>query len=443
MRLPRPILITALAATLLIPTGMHLAIADATTPPAVEATSEPTPTDPTTPTSATTPTTAPTPTARPRTPSEREADAQPATPGYTDVYLEQWDRFQQALTVVDDATATAAHTATLLAEARTRLAAAQIAATTARANAQAATWNMNQVARSMYSSTAGDMGPILAILAAGDSTTALRAAETSDRLNGIAAHTTHTYTLALTAQATAGQVLTTAEADYVAAAQADTDAQTALAQALADADAIGANYNALLAAARPQITVGTDGCPITAPTGTLRNGADTIGVERLCRHAVEHAATPQAANAIKWALAQLGAPYACNGVGRLADYRFDCSSLVSRAYYEGADVPIAGDTWAPSTRSMTPWDGMTLDPHLAGIDPNAIRPGDLVLYNTCPQGGCGYQHVVMYLGIINDTPWMLHTNTCGDVAKVEPFWGFTDHNYEVTRRVLTTPHRSG
>ena len=40
------------------------------------------------------------------------------------------------------------------------------------------------------------------------------------------------------------------------------------------------------------------------------------------------------------------------------------------------------------------------------------------------------------------THWMLHTNSCGDVAKVEPFWGFPSsgsHTFLVARRVLRLP----
>jgi hypothetical protein len=121
-------------------------------------------------------------------------------------------------------------------------------------------------------------------------------------------------------------------------------------------------------------------------------------------------------------------------------YRADCSSFVSRAYAEGAGLNTAGDTWAPSTRNMVPWDGVALDPHYAYVATKALRPGDLVLYDTCPQGGCPYKHVVMYLGAPGGgTPWMLHTNSCGDVAKVEQFWGFPttgSHTFLVARRVL-------
>jgi len=116
---------------------------------------------------------------------------------------------------------------------------------------------------------------------------------------------------------------------------------------------------------------------------------------------------------------------------------------VSRAYHEGAGLSTAGDAWAPSTRDMVPWDGVALDPHYAYVPPQALRPGDLVLYNTCPQGGCPYRHVVMYLGTPDGgkTFWMVHTNSCGDVAHVSKFLGFptTGEPFLVARRVIPVP----
>jgi hypothetical protein len=189
--------------------------------------------------------------------------------------------------------------------------------------------------------------------------------------------------------------------------------------------------------------VGPDGCPTANIATTLRGGADAVGAAALCRKAVAQAATPQAALAITWAFQHLGASYACGGAGRLLPFRADCSSFVSRAYHEGAGLSTAGQGWAPSTRNMVPWDGVALDPHYAYVAPVNLRPGDLVLYDTCPQGGCAYKHVVMYLGSPDGgkTFWMIHTNACGDVAKVEPFWGFptSGHPFLVARRVVALP----
>ena len=192
----------------------------------------------------------------------------------------------------------------------------------------------------------------------------------------------------------------------------------------------------LISAAAPQTVVGGNGCPKSVLDGTVPEG---VNVKQLCNLAVRTAATPQAAFAIKWALVRLGAPYACEGIGRLEPWRYDCSSYVSRAYAEGAGLDTAGDGWAPSTRNMVPWDGAALDPHYAVIPPGKLRPGDLALYDTCPEGEvCPYRHVVMYLGPAapGGVPLMAHTNACGDVAHIEPFTGTDAANFLGARRVI-------
>jgi cell wall-associated NlpC family hydrolase len=196
----------------------------------------------------------------------------------------------------------------------------------------------------------------------------------------------------------------------------------------------------LVASSQPQIQIGDDGCPATSLDGVVPDGLD---LDALCVHAIHAAPTEQAARAIQWALSRLGAPYACEGIGRLEPFRFDCSSFVSRAYFEGAGLHTAGDSWAPSTRNMVPWDGLSLDDHYVPIDNDQIRPGDLVLYNTCPTDGsaCAYRHVVMYLGhLVRGGPaYMAHTNQCGGVAHVEQFTGLNDPTLLGVRRVLPSP----
>lgn len=227
-----------------------------------------------------------------------------------------------------------------------------------------------------------------------------------------------------------------------AAIQADQDrdrlnvVRKTLAKAKRDLKKDQKELQRLIAVAAPQTVVGGNGCPKSVLEGTVPEG---VNVKQLCNIAVRTAATPQAAFAIKWALVRLGAPYACEGIGRLDPWRYDCSSYVSRAYAEGAGLRTAGDGWAPSTRNMVPWDGASLDPHYAVIPPNKIRPGDLVLYDTCPPGEvCPYRHVVMYLGPAEPggVPYMAHTNACGDVAHVEPFTGTEVDNLLGVRRVI-------
>lgn len=192
-------------------------------------------------------------------------------------------------------------------------------------------------------------------------------------------------------------------------------------------------YQAYITAPAPQTRVGADGCPLEVPAGTLRGGSDSIGVTKLCRKAVAAAPSPQAALAIKTAFSRLGAPYACEGVGRLGAWRFDCSSLVSRAYSESSGIPVAGPGWAPSTRDMIPWDGVSLDPHYVEIPVEDIRPGDLLLYRSCTTPPCSFQHVQMAL----TDGFILHTNDCGDVAHITMGNGYgPGSNFVVARRVV-------
>lgn len=181
-----------------------------------------------------------------------------------------------------------------------------------------------------------------------------------------------------------------------------------------------------------QTLIGPNGCPLTVPDGTLRGPAAELNPYDLCRRSVRAAATPEAALAIKYLFRALGAPYACDGVGRTEPYRYDCSSLAARAYAEGAGMNTAGPNWSPSTRDMVPWDGIALGEHYYYVDPADARPGDLFLYDT---GGATYRHVVILIA----DGFMIHTNACGDVAKVEPFWGpgVNGAQFLVARRVLT------
>lgn len=219
-----------------------------------------------------------------------------------------------------------------------------------------------------------------------------------------------------------------------ASARVAADARTRLSGLLASAETELKTLEQ--AAVSAQTLIGDDGCPTAVPLNTLRNGAEGWDVHELCARSVAAAATPEAALAIKYAFRALGAPYACGGVGRSLPFRYDCSSLVSRAYAEGAGLNTAGDGWAPSTRDLVPWDGVKLAPWAGYVAPENARPGDMVLYDT---GGATYRHVVMLLS----DGYMLHTNACGDVAKVEPFWGFgTDHaTFLVARRVIPSMAR--
>lgn len=229
-------------------------------------------------------------------------------------------------------------------------------------------------------------------------------------------------------------------AEYAVAAET---ARTAAEQALLTAQATEQDLSRKLERARRELEqvmtlpvgvqtlIGPNGCPTVVPEGTLRGAAAGVDPYELCRKSVRAAATPEAALAIKYLFRALGAPYACDGVGRLEPYRFDCSSLAARAYAEGAGLRTAGPGWSPSTRDMVPWDGVPLSPWYGLVKPEDARPGDLFLYDT---GGASYRHVVIMIA----DGFMIHTNSCGDVAKVEAFWGpgVNGAQFLVARRIL-------
>jgi cell wall-associated NlpC family hydrolase len=165
-----------------------------------------------------------------------------------------------------------------------------------------------------------------------------------------------------------------------------------------------------------------NGCPTIAPTNAIEN-IDPAELNNACQTAINQPGiTPDARNAIQWAFTRLGAPYACDGVGRENVWQFDCSSYVARAYADGAGIDTHTNGWPQSTHTM-----LANEHDYAPIEPDKIQPGDLALYDTCPEGEtCAYNHVVLYLGNINGTPMQLHTNTCGTPAKLTPFWGTVD-----------------
>lgn len=235
------------------------------------------------------------------------------------------------------------------------------------------------------------------------------------------------------------QAATVAVSSTQASVDADnatlTDLEDQLRVADAAVQAAQGLLQGLIVVSTPKVVVGADGCPISVPDDAAPAGLD---VHALCLQAMMNAGTIQAASAVQWALSRLGAPYACSGEGRMDPYRFDCSSFVSRAYAQGAGLATANSSWAPSTRDMVPWDRHARDAHYVPLAPQDIKPGDLVLYDTCPaSGSCPYRHVVMYLGPL--TPggpaYMVHTNMCGGVAHIEEFTGTHVSNLLGVRRV--------
>ena len=143
------------------------------------------------------------------------------------------------------------------------------------------------------------------------------------------------------------------------------------------------------------------GCPTTAPSGTLRDGAAALGIGRICADSVAAASSPEAARAIKYTLRNLGAPY--SQANRMQSGYYDCSSYVMRAYQAaGANVLQGG--WAPNTYAI---ENISWGRHI----PFASRkPGDLVY----PFQG----HIAMSLA----HGLKVHTNRPGDVSHVNSMY---------------------
>ena len=189
-------------------------------------------------------------------------------------------------------------------------------------------------------------------------------------------------------------------------------------------------YPELITAA---LSVDAQGCATRAPDAA--NPQQAVLAE-LCHKAIGDA-DGYAVGAITWAFARLGAPYACQGVGRDHPlFQFDCSSFVSRAYHDGAGIALLHGAHIPTTATMLAGAG-----RFTPIAVADLAPGDLDLYDSCPAREeemenedepaesaeglepCAERHVVLYLGTWQGKEWMVHTNRCGGVANVDHFWG--------------------
>ena len=369
---------------------------------------------------------------------ERRAHADaapPISPGFVDDYARLWRAIEAGIERVAELKSRVALAQATADAASGDLSLAMRVRNRAEFEYAGAADELDTAAMDLYISGTTDMGVVIGVLGSEpddllrtiDSVIYLRSATGNEDLQFRTSREG-----AVVAQSAAAATLI----DVTSAREEQQEAEAALARVRARLADNREELDALIASAAPQTVVGPSGCPKAVLDGTVPSGVD---VRTLCRKAVAGASTPQAAFAIKWALVRLGAPYACDGVGRLAPWRYDCSSYVSRAYAEGAGMETATASWAPSTRMMLPWGGAERDPHYATISPERIRPGDLVLYDTCPAGEtCDYRHVVMYLGSVEPggPPLMAHTNSCGAVAHVAPFWGTSADNFLGVRRVI-------
>lgn len=115
------------------------------------------------------------------------------------------------------------------------------------------------------------------------------------------------------------------------------------------------------------------------------------------------------------ALAHLGTPYRMSGLSPQTG--FDCSGLVAYVYREGAGMTLPRNTFDLSRLGEA-------------IEPAALRPGDLVFYNTQQRD---YSHVGIYLG----EERFIHAPSSGGEVRVEnlraDYWV---RRYNGARRVI-------
>lgn len=126
-------------------------------------------------------------------------------------------------------------------------------------------------------------------------------------------------------------------------------------------------------------------------------------------------ATDRASSVALQALAHLGTPYRIGGLSPQTG--FDCSGLVAYVYREGAGLALPRNTSDLSVLGQA-------------VERGALRPGDLVFYNTQRRD---YSHVGIYLG----EDRFIHAPTSGGEVRVENLRAnYWVRRYNGARRVI-------
>ena len=129
-------------------------------------------------------------------------------------------------------------------------------------------------------------------------------------------------------------------------------------------------------------------------------------------------AVDRASSVALQALAHLGTPYRTSGLSPQTG--FDCSGLVAYVYREGAGLALPRNTFDLSRQG-------------APVELAALRPGDLVFYNTQQRD---YSHVGIYLGEAR----FIHAPSSGGEVRVEnlraDYWL---RRYNGARRIIPPP----
>lgn len=158
----------------------------------------------------------------------------------------------------------------------------------------------------------------------------------------------------------------------------------------------------------PQTEVDAEGCP-TEPgplPQALSNGSDEIGINELCKRAIEGARNPETAEALKWAFQQVGvAKY--SQPRRMENGFADCSSLVTRAYKEGAGVDLYED-------GANAWSTQTFRGNMQSTAPTIpqkeMMPGDYWMQDT--------GHVTFWL----TDGYVLSASSSAGVIRIQKNW---------------------
>jgi hypothetical protein len=140
-----------------------------------------------------------------------------------------------------------------------------------------------------------------------------------------------------------------------------------------------------------------DGCAISVPAGTMRDGSVDLDVHDLCVRSVERAPTEEAKAAIRFMFKNLGVPY--SATLRQKPGHFDCSSYVMSAY-RAAKIETFQNGVAPSSYALGPAPRWASFPWLKDVPARAALPGD-ILVRIPPDG----HHVMLLL----DGKWIIHT----------------------------------
>ena len=234
----------------------------------------------------------------------------------------------------------------------------------------------------------------------------------------------------------AGQRASAADALLAAA---ESGAARARADLAAATSALGG-----LAVSAPQARVGPDGCPTADVAGTLRGGAEA---DR------GRAAVPGRGRSRRDTPGRPGSDLGLRAPGgRVRVRRGRADAPVAHG------LLVAGVPGVPrGRRSRRGRQHLgALDPRHGAVGRGHARPAlrGVATAGTAARRPRAVRHRRRDLparGRSTSGPprraaqaWMLHTNACGDVAKVEPFWGFPatgSHTFLGARRVLRLPTR--